>query len=107
MCDRIGHKRGVKKIETFIKNYFDFLWFVLMMADAGKGIYYLCAGEFLWAGIRLGFFITMFLLTYKWAIEEKQKQLQAKRTLMLNKYIKLVKAAKKATGRGRKNETFN
>ena len=78
-----------------------------MMADAGAGIYYLCAGEFLWAGIRLGFFITMFLLTYKWAIEEKQKQLQAKRTLMLNKYIKLVKAAKKATGRGRKNEAFN
>lgn len=78
-----------------------------MMEDAGKGIYYLCAGELSWAEIYLGFFVLEFLLTYKWAIDEKEKQLQVKRALMLNKYIKLVEAAKKAAGRGGKYETFN
>lgn len=97
----------MKEIKTFIKNCVEFYWYVLMMEDAGKCIYYLCAGEWGWAEIYLGFFIVAFLFTYKWAIDEKEKQLQAKRTLMLNKYIKLVKAAKKAAGRGRKNEAFN
>lgn len=77
-----------------------------MMEDAGKGLYYLCAGEPGWAQIYLGFFIIFYLLTYNWAIEEKEKELQAKK-LMLKKYIKLVKAAKKAAGRGRKYEAFN
>lgn len=72
-------QKGVKEIKTFINNLIDFYWYVLMMRNAGVGLYYLGASEWGWAEIYLGFFIVMFSFTYKLAIEEREKQLQAKK----------------------------
>ena len=85
----------------------DLIWYCAMMEFAGRGVFNLCAGEFFRGVLCVMNFIAMLMVTYKWAKRDKQKRLEEKRKSMLKKHINLVEAAKKATGRGRKNEVFN
>lgn len=85
----------------------DLIWYCAMMEFAGRGVFYLCAGEFFRGVLCVMNFIAMLMVTRKWAKRDKQKRLEEKRKAMLKKHVNLVEAAKAAMRKGGKYETFN
>lgn len=68
----------LQKLFDRFGNILEFIWYCSMMEFAGRGAFYLCAGENLKGVLCVMNFAIMFYLIRKWAKEEKQKRLQEK-----------------------------